>query len=146
MLHSPVQPHSRKQRSSRPGPSELDEWASVEKFCQGPFCQIVWTNWLPEMEKIMAMVRTATEPTKIGSNLLEQELQDSCQDWLISGMVDQWLCLLTGRWEVNVPATEVWSFRNFLSRNQTVGAQPAPRHFKGGQIWHDIDWVPASLK
>jgi len=50
------------------------------KILPGPFCQIVWTNWLPEMEKIMAMVRTATEPTKIGSNLLEQELQDSCQD------------------------------------------------------------------
>ena len=25
------QPHSRKQRSSRPGPSELDEWASLKK-------------------------------------------------------------------------------------------------------------------
>ena len=54
----PVQPHSRKQRSSRPGPSELDEWASVSSNSAGSILSFfVWTNWLPEMEKIMAMVR-----------------------------------------------------------------------------------------
>ena len=63
----PPQPHSRKQRSSRPGPSELDEWASVFFNSAG-----ILSNCLDKLFGqigclkcyiyicIMAMVRTAT--------------------------------------------------------------------------------------